>query len=95
MKCVECEEAEAVAIDPRVPPLELDECLCIECGESAYDERIDEVESELDSLRNERRALLKQSRPKAHRYDVGMLKSLMRDGVITKADLQAVLDELP
>lgn len=31
----------------------------------------------------------------AHKYDVAMLRGLMRDGIITKADLQAVLDELP
>jgi hypothetical protein len=35
------------------------------------------------------------ARHEAHPYDVGMLKALMRDGVITKADLQAALDELP
>jgi hypothetical protein len=32
--------------------------------------------------------------PKPHKYDVAMLRGLMRDGVITKADLQAALDEI-
>ena len=32
--------------------------------------------------------------PKAHKYDVLHLKALMRDGAITKRDLQAALDEV-
>jgi thymidylate synthase (FAD) len=35
-----------------------------------------------------------EPKPKPHKYDVAMLRALMRDGVITKADLQAALDEV-
>jgi uncharacterized protein (UPF0335 family) len=94
MRCIECEHVKAIAKDPRVPPLERGECLCAECGESAYDERIEELKEELDLLRDEQRALLKQPLPKAHKYDVAMLRSLVRRGTITKQDLQAALDEV-
>jgi hypothetical protein len=59
MKCVECQCGKAVSVDPRDPPLELDECLCLDCGESAYDERIEELEQELEQLRCEKRSLRK------------------------------------
>lgn len=40
------------------------------------------------------RRIERQAPTKAHKYDVAMLRGLMRDGVITKADLQAALDEI-
>ncbi len=56
-KCIECEFGKAVSPDPRVPPLEHDDCLCLECGESAFDERIEELEEEINLLREEKKGL--------------------------------------
>lgn len=51
-KCMECGElAHLVALDPREPPLDLGKCLCRECGVGAYNERIEELESELGDLK--------------------------------------------
>lgn len=51
MLCVECENSVACYSDPRVPPLEITVCLCLDCYVCAAEERIDELEFEIDGLR--------------------------------------------
>ncbi len=54
-QCAECGDADkefhAQHPDPRVAPLELDDCLCFGCFESATEERIDELQFEIDELK--------------------------------------------
>ena len=56
-KCVECEEAPAAFDDPRDPPLDLGECLCLDCAVAAIDDEIGRLEDELDEMKAARKEL--------------------------------------
>lgn len=53
MKCMECNEAKAVANDPRNPPLDEDPCLCRDCVVDALDDAIGDLEQEIEDLKKE------------------------------------------
>ena len=58
MKCEECNSIEQTLYeDPRNPPLDEEPCLCNDCYINAVNDRIDELESELESLRSSKRLL--------------------------------------
>ena len=50
MKCIECEEYEAMHYDPRTPPLGIGFCRCDFCALDAYDNMIDELKQEADEI---------------------------------------------
>ena len=37
--------------DPRIPPIDTADCLCLECLDSASEERIEELEDEIDTIK--------------------------------------------
>ena len=67
--CAECGEGERLREDPREPPIECGECLCLECYVSAAEERLDEITSEADELRKEIKSCQKTLKAKNKRKD--------------------------
>ena len=59
--CIECNATGVVALDPRDPPLAVNECLCRDCALSAYDDLIEERETELTALKNTRELLEREN----------------------------------
>lgn len=53
MKCRECGTAKGRYEDPRDPPLDEGECLCSGCHTNACEERIDELQQEINQLESE------------------------------------------
>ena len=64
MKCVECEERRAAYMDPREPPLEIDNCLCKECDRGSCQDRMEELEEEIDDLKREIESLRPKKKPR-------------------------------
>lgn len=57
-KCIECEhKTKTLFNDPRIPPLDEEDCLCIDCYIDAAEERLLELEDELDQLKTERKQI--------------------------------------
>lgn len=53
MKCRECGTAKARREDPRDPPVDEGECLCVDCFISAAEIRLEELDEEAASLRSD------------------------------------------
>jgi hypothetical protein len=52
MKCQDCEcTVRTLYLDPRVPPLDDESCLCDSCFQVAAETRIEELQSEVEDLR--------------------------------------------
>ena len=51
MKCVECETQEAELDDPRVPAIEEGICLCRDCYHMGAEDRIYDLQFEIEQLR--------------------------------------------
>lgn len=55
--CADCDEEEPIVLpDPRSPPLDEGDCLCRECGLSAYLEAIEDAMGEVARLVEEANA---------------------------------------
>lgn len=51
MNCSECyEDVKTLLSDPRRPPLDEEPCLCNDCYDAARDERVEELQQEIDEL---------------------------------------------
>lgn len=50
MRCIECGTAKGRYTDPRHPQFEGEECLCAGCFKAAAEERIEDLESEIEDL---------------------------------------------
>jgi len=51
MECWECgQEVGELYDDHRSPPLDIDQCLCIDCAESAAEEAIEEHQNAIDRI---------------------------------------------
>ena len=56
--CYECGEAEAKFEDPRTPPIEVGLCLCSVCLQPAIEDRREELEAELETLKGIEKILI-------------------------------------
>lgn len=51
-KCAQCGSMNAKLYeDPRNPPIDVDDCLCPVCLDVATEERVEELEEEIDELK--------------------------------------------
>lgn len=51
--CLECGQDEPTHEDPRVSPMDVGACLCLDCCRNAYIEAIKEHEAEIATLKKE------------------------------------------
>ena len=53
--CLECNHSQIEKPDPRIPPLEVDDCLCANCFFAILEDLIVDAQQEVDDLKSMRR----------------------------------------